>query len=134
MAVFFTNVCKFSDCGLTFPSLRQLIEHIEDSHIGECSVSLLTELSVDCCWYLVNFVQVQYASSVVTLFVSYSYWAGMHWPSLALGTKEMEPGGLTLNMTKTSHNFGPHYNLIVIHIKPTKLNFSPASYKLSSNL
>ena len=43
MAVFFTNVCKFSDCGLTFPSLRQLIEHIEDSHIGECSVSLLTE-------------------------------------------------------------------------------------------
>ncbi|XP_054751948.1 juxtaposed with another zinc finger protein 1-like isoform X2 [Lytechinus pictus] len=33
MAVFFTNVCKFSDCGLTFPSLRQLIEHIEDAHI-----------------------------------------------------------------------------------------------------
>ena len=35
MAVFFTNVCKFNDCGQTFPSLRQLIEHIEDAHIGE---------------------------------------------------------------------------------------------------
>ncbi|XP_071507329.1 uncharacterized protein [Diadema antillarum] len=33
MAVFFTNVCKFSDCGMTFPSLRQLIEHIEEAHI-----------------------------------------------------------------------------------------------------
>lgn len=39
MAVFFTNVCKFSDCGLTFPSLRQLIEHIEDAHIGELIAS-----------------------------------------------------------------------------------------------
>ncbi|XP_071788311.1 juxtaposed with another zinc finger protein 1-like [Asterias amurensis] len=33
MAVFFTNTCKFSGCTLTFSSLGQLIEHIEDTHI-----------------------------------------------------------------------------------------------------
>ncbi|XP_022106559.1 juxtaposed with another zinc finger protein 1-like [Acanthaster planci] len=33
MAVFYTNTCKFSGCSLTFSSLGQLIEHIEETHI-----------------------------------------------------------------------------------------------------
>ncbi|XP_022254984.1 juxtaposed with another zinc finger protein 1-like isoform X2 [Limulus polyphemus] len=27
------NVCKFNGCGLTFPTLRELIQHIEETHI-----------------------------------------------------------------------------------------------------
>ena len=34
MAFFFNNACKFSGCGLSFTSLAQLIEHIEETHIG----------------------------------------------------------------------------------------------------
>ncbi|KAH8023722.1 hypothetical protein HPB51_015262 [Rhipicephalus microplus] len=34
MAVFLINNCKFNNCGLTFPTLRELILHIEDTHIG----------------------------------------------------------------------------------------------------
>uniref|UniRef100_UPI00358F3A3C juxtaposed with another zinc finger protein 1 isoform X1 n=1 Tax=Myxine glutinosa TaxID=7769 RepID=UPI00358F3A3C len=30
---FFSNSCRFGGCGLTFPSLGELIEHIEDTHI-----------------------------------------------------------------------------------------------------
>ncbi|GLV45154.1 uncharacterized protein CBL_05256 [Carabus blaptoides fortunei] len=33
MAVFMLNICKFDDCGITFPSLADLILHIEDTHI-----------------------------------------------------------------------------------------------------
>uniref|UniRef100_A0A6M2CT86 Putative transcriptional repressor regulating g2/m transition n=1 Tax=Rhipicephalus microplus TaxID=6941 RepID=A0A6M2CT86_RHIMP len=33
MAVFLINNCKFNNCGLTFPTLRELILHIEDTHI-----------------------------------------------------------------------------------------------------
>ncbi|XP_077562623.1 juxtaposed with another zinc finger protein 1 [Haemaphysalis longicornis] len=33
MAVFLINNCKFNGCGLTFPTLRDLILHIEDTHI-----------------------------------------------------------------------------------------------------
>ncbi|KAK8763228.1 hypothetical protein V5799_034161 [Amblyomma americanum] len=33
MAVFLINNCKFNGCGLTFPTLRELILHIEDTHI-----------------------------------------------------------------------------------------------------
>ncbi|XP_017088607.2 putative uncharacterized protein DDB_G0285119 isoform X1 [Drosophila bipectinata] len=33
MAVFLTNVCKYNGCGITFPSLSDLISHIEDTHI-----------------------------------------------------------------------------------------------------
>ncbi|XP_021206529.1 juxtaposed with another zinc finger protein 1 isoform X2 [Bombyx mori] len=33
MAVFMINICKFNDCGIIFPRLTQLIEHIEDIHI-----------------------------------------------------------------------------------------------------
>ncbi|KAL5285415.1 JAZF1 family protein [Megaselia abdita] len=33
MAVFLINVCKFNGCGLTFPSLGDLIQHIEFNHI-----------------------------------------------------------------------------------------------------
>lgn len=35
-ASFFSNACRFGGCGLHFPSLAELIEHIEDNHIGEC--------------------------------------------------------------------------------------------------
>ncbi|CAH0723861.1 unnamed protein product, partial [Brenthis ino] len=33
MAVFMINICKFNGCGITFPRLADLIEHIEDVHI-----------------------------------------------------------------------------------------------------
>ncbi|KAJ2947400.1 hypothetical protein O0L34_g17177 [Tuta absoluta] len=33
MAVFMINICKFDGCGITFPRLGDLIEHIEDVHI-----------------------------------------------------------------------------------------------------
>lgn len=33
MAFFTTNTCKFKECSLTFSSLCQLIEHIEENHI-----------------------------------------------------------------------------------------------------
>ncbi|XP_064614856.1 juxtaposed with another zinc finger protein 1-like [Liolophura sinensis] len=33
MAVFLVNNCKFTGCGLTFPTLGDLIQHIEDTHI-----------------------------------------------------------------------------------------------------
>uniref|UniRef100_A0A7N4NRG9 JAZF zinc finger 1 n=1 Tax=Sarcophilus harrisii TaxID=9305 RepID=A0A7N4NRG9_SARHA len=32
-ASFFSNTCRFGGCGLHFPSLADLIEHIEDNHI-----------------------------------------------------------------------------------------------------
>lgn len=35
MAVFMLNICKFNDCGLTFQNLGDLIQHIEESHIGK---------------------------------------------------------------------------------------------------
>ncbi|XP_055381023.1 homeobox protein 5 [Condylostylus longicornis] len=33
MAVFLLNICKFDGCGITFPTLMDLIEHIESTHI-----------------------------------------------------------------------------------------------------
>ena len=57
MAVFLVNTCKFSGCGLTFPTLSELIQHIEETHIGSkfqcsCLVSidgrLVTKLSSIC--------------------------------------------------------------------------------------
>ncbi|XP_063844176.1 uncharacterized protein LOC135090919 [Scylla paramamosain] len=33
MAVFLVNHCKFNGCGLSFPNLLELIQHIEDTHI-----------------------------------------------------------------------------------------------------
>ncbi|XP_030370548.1 serine-rich adhesin for platelets isoform X2 [Scaptodrosophila lebanonensis] len=33
MAVFLINICKFNGCGITFPSLSDLISHIECTHI-----------------------------------------------------------------------------------------------------
>ncbi|XP_063229991.1 juxtaposed with another zinc finger protein 1 [Bacillus rossius redtenbacheri] len=33
MAVFMINICKFNECGLTFPNLLELIQHIEGTHI-----------------------------------------------------------------------------------------------------
>lgn len=38
MAVFMINICKFNGCGITFPRLADLIEHIEDVHIGKYSI------------------------------------------------------------------------------------------------
>lgn len=35
MAVFLLNICKFNKCGMEFGTLVDLIQHIEDSHIGE---------------------------------------------------------------------------------------------------
>ena len=34
MAVFLLNTCKFNACGLSFPTLQELIYHIEDKHLG----------------------------------------------------------------------------------------------------
>lgn len=34
-ASFFSNTCRFGSCGLHFPTLADLIEHIEDNHIGK---------------------------------------------------------------------------------------------------
>lgn len=34
MAVFMVNICKFNGCGITFQTLGDLIQHIEDNHIG----------------------------------------------------------------------------------------------------
>lgn len=34
MAVFFTNICKFDRCEKIFPSLQELIVHIENTHLG----------------------------------------------------------------------------------------------------
>ncbi|KAB0343491.1 hypothetical protein FD755_012121 [Muntiacus reevesi] len=34
-ASFFSNTCRFGGCGLHFPTLADLIEHIEDNHIGK---------------------------------------------------------------------------------------------------
>ncbi|XP_070545832.1 juxtaposed with another zinc finger protein 1-like [Ptychodera flava] len=33
MAAFYSNTCRFGGCGLTFATLGELIEHIEDTHI-----------------------------------------------------------------------------------------------------
>lgn len=34
MAVLMLNVCKFKGCDLTFNKLIDLIQHIEETHIG----------------------------------------------------------------------------------------------------
>jgi hypothetical protein len=33
MSLFFTNVCKFNNCGLYFASMYDLIQHIEETHV-----------------------------------------------------------------------------------------------------
>lgn len=35
MAVFLLNICKFNKCGMEFGTLVDLIQHIEENHIGE---------------------------------------------------------------------------------------------------
>ncbi|XP_019616564.1 PREDICTED: juxtaposed with another zinc finger protein 1-like [Branchiostoma belcheri] len=40
MAAFFVHVCRFGGCGLTFPSLGDLILHIEDQHIESDPLTL----------------------------------------------------------------------------------------------
>jgi len=34
MAVFLLNECRFRGCGMNFQTLGDLIQHIEDTHIG----------------------------------------------------------------------------------------------------
>ncbi len=41
MAVFLVNNCKFSGCGLTFSTLGELIQHIEETHIGRTACKIL---------------------------------------------------------------------------------------------
>lgn len=35
MAVFLLNICKFNKCNMQFETLIDLIQHIEENHIGE---------------------------------------------------------------------------------------------------
>lgn len=37
MAVFLLNICKFNKCGMEFGTLVDLIQHIEENHIGKLS-------------------------------------------------------------------------------------------------
>ena len=39
MAVFLVNWCKFRGCGLTFATLGELIQHIEEIHISTKDLS-----------------------------------------------------------------------------------------------
>lgn len=44
MAVFLLNICKFNKCGMEFGTLVDLIQHIEENHIGKSCVSVATAL------------------------------------------------------------------------------------------
>lgn len=46
MAVFLLNICKFNKCGLEFGTLVDLIQHIEENHIGELSQTLTRPYSL----------------------------------------------------------------------------------------
>lgn len=49
MAVFLLNICKFNKCGLEFGTLVDLIQHIEENHIGEfCGQGHLPIFSSPC--------------------------------------------------------------------------------------
>lgn len=41
MAVFLLNICKFNKCGLEFGTLVDLIQHIEENHIGKLSLKAM---------------------------------------------------------------------------------------------
>lgn len=43
MAVFLLNICKFNKCGLEFGTLVDLIQHIEENHIGKLSLKPSTK-------------------------------------------------------------------------------------------
>lgn len=47
MAVFLLNECKFNNCGLCFKNLYDLIQHIEDNHIGKKTKPFSSRSSVD---------------------------------------------------------------------------------------
>ena len=47
MAVFLVNNCTFQGCGLTFTSLADLIQHIEETHIGtQCFLLYFTKIDI----------------------------------------------------------------------------------------
>lgn len=65
MAVFLVNNCVFPGCGMTFETLSDLIQHIEDVHIGmiyqymsEVVGNAAWGLSYTCCCVRVIFVYI----------------------------------------------------------------------------
>ncbi|RWS15126.1 hypothetical protein B4U79_08325 [Dinothrombium tinctorium] len=46
MAVFLVNTCKFKGCGITFPTLTDLIRHIEETHLDFDSQAIDTQNDV----------------------------------------------------------------------------------------
>lgn len=58
MAVFLINVCKFNGCGLTFPSLGDLIQHIEFTHIGKLDLVYFLSMKL-------NFVKKNLVGNIV---------------------------------------------------------------------
>ncbi|XP_053664899.1 uncharacterized transmembrane protein DDB_G0289901 [Anopheles marshallii] len=59
MAVFLINVCKFNGCEKIFPSLTDLIHHIEDTHIDDSLAPEVTEKTQPTCLplsYVLRFV------------------------------------------------------------------------------
>ncbi|XP_035919598.1 uncharacterized transmembrane protein DDB_G0289901 [Anopheles stephensi] len=59
MAVFLINVCKFNGCEKIFPSLSDLIHHIENTHIDDSQAPEVTEKTQPTCLplsYVLRFV------------------------------------------------------------------------------
>uniref|UniRef100_A0A182RH82 C2H2-type domain-containing protein n=1 Tax=Anopheles funestus TaxID=62324 RepID=A0A182RH82_ANOFN len=59
MAVFLINVCKFNGCEKIFPSLTDLIHHIENTHIDDSQAPEVTEKTQPTCLplsYVLRFV------------------------------------------------------------------------------
>ncbi|XP_050067740.1 uncharacterized protein LOC126556517 [Anopheles maculipalpis] len=59
MAVFLVNVCKFNGCEKIFPSLTDLIHHIENTHIDDSQAPEVTEKTQPTCLplsYVLRFV------------------------------------------------------------------------------
>uniref|UniRef100_A0A182K577 C2H2-type domain-containing protein n=1 Tax=Anopheles christyi TaxID=43041 RepID=A0A182K577_9DIPT len=59
MAVFLINICKFNGCERIFPSLNDLIHHIENTHIDESQAPDVTEKTQPTCLplsYVLRFV------------------------------------------------------------------------------
>lgn len=50
MAVFMVNICKFDGCGIIFQGLGDLIQHIEESHIGNWTQILASTIPCSSVW------------------------------------------------------------------------------------
>uniref|UniRef100_A0A8B9W9L6 JAZF zinc finger 1 n=1 Tax=Bos mutus grunniens TaxID=30521 RepID=A0A8B9W9L6_BOSMU len=53
-ASFFSNTCRFGGCGLHFPTLADLIEHIEDNHIVPIRLEIVSKRYVALSLCLLN--------------------------------------------------------------------------------